>query len=199
MKVVPIVEGQGDVEAVPVLIRRVAAHCQVTVEVARPIRVARTRLLKSDEVERAVQLASQKAGPDGRVLILIDADDECPATLGPELARRAASARPDRPHHVVIAKREFEAWFIAAADSLRGRRSLALDLSAPADPEQIRGAKEWLGRHMTSGRGYRETVDQAALAAVFDLEAAREIPSFDKCYRELTLLVSGAAPPGPRR
>ena len=91
---------------------------------------------------------------------------------------------------VVLAKHEFEAWFLAAAESLRGFRSLDTSLSAPPDPESIQGAKEWLSGHMSGAGGYRETVDQPALAARFDLEKARAAPSFDKCYRELTRLLA---------
>ena len=43
MKVVPIVEGQGDVEAVPVLLRRLVAEAGVPAAVGRAIRVPRGR------------------------------------------------------------------------------------------------------------------------------------------------------------
>jgi hypothetical protein len=73
---------------------------------------------------------------------------------------------------------------------LRGRRGLAHDLNPPPDPEAIRGAKEWLGDHMTSGRRYQETLDQPALTASFDLSAARAVDSFDKCHREISRLLT---------
>ena len=90
---------------------------------------------------------------------------------------------------VVMAKKEYEAWFIAASESLRGTRRLVPDLNAPADPESIRGAKEWLSRHMPSNQPYAETTDQPALTAAFDLGAARRADSFDKCYREVASIV----------
>src|SRR5439155_15126670 len=110
------------------------------IQVPRPFRVPKDRLLRDGELERAVSQAAEDAGPDGRILILIDADDDCPATLGPRLLLRARNARPDRPTCVVLAKFEFESWFLASADSLRGIRSLRGDLDAPSDPESIRGA-----------------------------------------------------------
>jgi len=91
---------------------------------------------------------------------------------------------------VVLAKREFEAWFIAAAESLRSRRSLPDSLSSPEYPEAIRGAKEWLSRHMPAGTCYSETTDQAALTAIFDMQAARRADSFDKCFREIFRMLS---------
>lgn len=36
-----------------------------------------------------------------------------------------------------------------------------------------------------AGRTYRETLNQPALAAVFDLQAGSAAPSFDKMWREL--------------
>ena len=95
------------------------------------------------------------------------------------------------PIAVVMARREFEAWFLAAAGSLGGRRGLPGDVAAPPNPEDIRGAKEWLSQRIPSG-AYSPAVDQASLAAVFDLELARGAPSFDKCYRDVVSLLEAA-------
>jgi hypothetical protein len=185
-----IVEGHGDREAVPIVIRRLAAKLDPTaaIHVPSPIRIPKNKLLKPGELERAVELAARRIAGRGAVLILLDSDDDCPAQLGPKLLLRAISARRDVPLAVVIAKREFESWFLAAAESLRGHRGLANDLDPPSDPEAIRGAKEWLANRMTS-RHYVETLDQPALAACFDLEAARRADSFDKCNREIARLL----------
>jgi len=91
---------------------------------------------------------------------------------------------------VVLAKKEYEAWFIAAAQSLRGKCGLPQDLVGAPDPEIVRGAKEWLSRHMPRNRRYAETTDQAALTSVFDMQAARRADSFDKCYREIVRLLT---------
>lgn len=123
------------------------------------------------------------------MLVLVDADDDCAATLGPRLLDVRRTARPDLPVAVVLAVTEFEAWFLAAAESLRGQRSLADDLVPPEDPEAVRDAKGWLQRHRRDGLAYTETADQPALAAVFDLETARErSPSFDKLWRDVEKL-----------
>ncbi len=88
----------------------------------------------------------------------------------------------------MIANREFEAWLIASAESLRGIRGLRNDIVAPGQPEAIRGAKEWLSGRM-SGRTYRATRDQAALASRIDLQLARRAPSFDRFCREIERLI----------
>jgi hypothetical protein len=129
-----------------------------------------------------------RVGPGGRVLVLLDADDDCPANLARFLLERARG-HTDLDVSVVLAKREFEAWFLAAAESLRGRRGLSHDLSAPGHPEDVRGAKEWLSHRRTDGHAYSAPIDQPALASAMDLELARRAPSFDKCYREICRLL----------
>jgi hypothetical protein len=95
---------------------------------------------------------------------------------------------------VVLAMKEYEAWFIAAAESLRGQCGLPPDLVGDPNPESIRGAKEWLSRHMPGNRRYAETTDQATLTSVFDMQAARRAGSFDKCYREIVRLLTALRP-----
>ena len=141
-------------------------------------------------IEREVE-SNSWVGPSGGVLVLLDADDDCPAQLAPALLNRAQSARPDRRVSVVLAKREFEAWFLASAQSLAGNFGFLADMEAPADPEGVRGAKEWLSRHRPRGNPYKETVDQAVLTSAFDIGRARKhSPSFDKFCREIEALLS---------
>ena len=186
-----IVEGYGEVEAVPILIRRVAEslYPELLVDTLRPIRVSRNQIVKAGELERAVELAARKIGGHGGIFIILDSDDDCPARLGPKLLCRALEVRGDLPIAVVLAKREFEAWFLAAAESLRGHRGLKNDLQSPHNPEGIRGAKGWLRQRLESGETYRETLDQPALTASFDLDQARHADSFDKCYRDIVRLL----------
>lgn len=189
-----VVEGHGEVESVPILIRRVGAECRppVVPTVERPIRVPASKLRKVDELRRAVELAARRAGRGGSVLVLLDADDDCPAELGPTMLSQVAG-RDDVQVSVVVAKREYEAWLIGAAESLAGRRGLASDLTSPDDPESIRGAKEWLQARMSEGSTYSPTLDQPRLTAQFDLEAARQrADSFDKFVREIRRLIGCA-------
>lgn len=201
IRIAPIVEGHGECEAVPILISRIAERygATETLAVEHPIRRPRGTLLRSGELESAVELAARRVAPDGAVLILIDSDDDCPAMRGPELLVRARAARQDLPIAVVLAKREYEAWFLASAQSIRGHRGLAADLVAPADPERVRGAKEWLAQRMSSGHTYSATLDQPALTRVFDLDAARQAGSFDKCCRDVMRLIQECSARQPRQ
>ena len=187
-----IVGGDGEREAVPILIRRIALDIDpgLVPDVRPVLKVPESLLLKADEFERALEFAARKLAGRGGILVLLDCDDGCPAKDGPALLKRAACVRPEIPVKVVLAKREFEAWFLAAAESVRGQRGLPADLTAPTDPEAIRGAKEWLTNKMPDGRSYSETTDQPALASLFDMDAARRSDSFDKCYREVSQLLT---------
>jgi hypothetical protein len=101
------------------------------------------------------------------------------------------------PTAVVIAKREFEAWFLAALDSLRGHRGLLSQLPSVPDAEAVRDAKGFLTRCMVGTRAYSPVVDQPAFAALFDLELARSgSGSFDKFCRDVQRLfdTAGGAP-----
>ena len=161
----------------------------VLLDVQQPIRKPRSSLVHTaGELERAVELAALKTRPRGGVFVLLDSDDDCPATLAPDLLARAKSAGMGLPVSVILPQREFEGWFLAAAESLRGKRGLPADLTSPQNAEEIRGAKGWL-RERRSVRVYSETIDQPALTAIFDLNQARAAKSFDKCYRELRSLI----------
>ena len=191
VKIGCIVEGQGDVVAVPLLIRRIAAELYpaLAIDTPRPIRVHRNQVVKPNELEQEVKLAAQKISGQGAIFILLDSDEDCPAELGPALLHRALQVCPNLPIAVVLAKYEFEAWFLAAAESLRGQRGLQNNITPPSNPEAIPGAKEWLRDRMQSGKTYRSKRDQPALAALFDIEQARQADSFDKCYRDIVRLL----------
>ena len=187
-----IVEGRGDALAVPVLLRRIAEQVSPShaLKALPPIRVQRNSILKNGQLEKTVELAARQSGSQGRILVLLDADDDCPKQLAEEMLDRAKAARQDRIIRVVLAKREYEAWFLAAAHSVAGRRMIAKHVEPPSEPECVRGAKEWLSGHMPRGHAYSPTSDQPALTAIFDMQAARAAPSFDKLWRDATALLA---------
>ena len=192
MKLGVIVEGHGDAAALPILIQRLVARHQIPghIEILRPFRVPRSKLVKRQEIARAVEFVARQAGVEGPILIVADADDDCPAELGPTLAALAREARSDRHIGVVLAEREFETWFVASVTSLAGQRGLPADLERPNNPEALRGSKEWLSARMPTG--YSETLDQPAFAALMDLDQAMRVRSFARLARMLEKLLSPA-------
>lgn len=195
--VASIVEGDGEVAALPVLLRRLSqwrGPADHVVEVLTPIRVYKDRFLnRPDEFSRHLQLAAAKCGDVGWVLILFDADDDCPAEKGPTVLERAQAIIPHRRVAVVLANREYEAWFIAAAESLNGCRGFQCrEEDVLVEPETPRNAKGWVRDHMPAG--YGETTDQPAFSARFDLDLAHQRSrSFRKLCSEWDKNAAGAS------
>jgi hypothetical protein len=183
----PIVEGHGEVEAVPPLIHRIAASVMpaLSFKVRPPIRVkADSFLADTDYFRKHVSLAARwPAGQGGFVLILLDCEDDCPATLGPSIRDQARAVRPDVDYVVTLAYREFETWFIEAAPSLRGVAGLPGQLATPGNPTSIRDAKGWLSQHMP--HGYDPILHQTTMARCFDMHSARGNRSFDYFFRRV--------------
>lgn len=177
MALVPIVEGKAEVGSIPILMRRLG------IEVARPFRVKRNQVVRPGELERAVLQAIADRAPASAVLVLLDADDDCPAELAPALLRRCQEVTRV-PVSVVFAVRELEAWFLGGMESLRSHRGIRPDASYHQDPEARRGAKERVEALMAGS--YVDVTDQPALMAHLDIEAARlRCPSLDKLLRDL--------------
>lgn len=187
---VPIVEGQSEDRAIAVLLRRLCYACNVyDIHIARPFRVKRNRVVRPGELERTLTQAVRSRVGASMVLVLLDADEDCPATLAQELLERA-SATTDLPVKVVLPKTETETWILAAVESVRGVRGIREDAEAPPEPESIRNAKRALSDRMEGTRGYVATDDQPALLDALDLNlAAQRSPSFAKLRRDVASLV----------
>ena len=192
MKIQPVVEGHGEVRAFPKLLRRLTDAAQAwDVEIGRPVRRSRGKLVKQDGLALAVELARRQPGCEA-ILILIDGDNDCPAELCLRMKRWAESAARGRPCEVVIAHREYEAWFLAAVESLRGKRGIRRDALDHPAPEKPRDAKGQIRERMTVGRSYLETADQEPLSASFAFpDAYRNSRSFRKLAAAFGALLRG--------
>jgi hypothetical protein len=188
-RVISIVEGEGEVHALPVLLRRLAFGAGIfDIEFPPPIRVHRDRFLnRTEEFTRVIRLAARE---DGFILVLLDADADCAVQIAEKVATQAHGVASHRTVSVVVAVSEFEGWFLAAAESIAGHRGLAADIRTPPRPERIRDAKGWLSERMEQGR-YHEVSDQPALAKIFDVDAAAVASrSFRKFLKELEAVLS---------
>jgi hypothetical protein len=140
-------------------------------------------------LERAVEALTRQIGRDRPILVLLDADDHCPKELASDLKTRCRASHGDLRISIVIANKEYEAWFLAAAQSLSGFGGLAEHLNPPNDPESVRGAKEWLTSKMTSGQSYSPTRHQPVFSDRMDLSEARRAKSFRKFEKEISALL----------
>lgn len=188
--ILAIVEGQSEVESVPILLRRIRDQMQAfNIQIARPFRVKRNKVILNGQLERAINHGINDRGNIGAILVLLDANDDCPAELGPQLIERCRQTT-NLPVAVVLANKEMEAWFLGGKESLRGVRGIRTDAVPPPNPEGIQGAKERLTQNMEHGRRYLQVDDQPALAARVDFLVIKgRCPSFDKFLREVQNLI----------
>lgn len=195
LRVVPIVEGHGEQRAVRRLLERLWYELLggEFIDVLSPIRTPRQRLIqnKDEALTKAIGLgwrklaASHPAEVPSLVLILLDADHDPPCALGPRLLKQALEVRPDQDISCVLAKVEYETWFVAAAESLSDYLDVSATGDLPIDPEARGCGKRWIRDHFRQTR-YSETIDQPKLTAQMDLQACRKrSPSFDKLCRDL--------------
>ena len=195
-KIVPVVEGPGELDAVPELIRKVLREYQKSdVAVAHPKNAHGVGgLTVAGGLERFLRYALNEPGVSG-VLILRDADNECPYDLAQDLATRARALNAPVPVAVVVAKCEYEAWFLASIETIAG-----LDLDGRPgisggttcqDPEAQGDAKGWITRAMPGSRAYKETFDQLAMTRLLDIGVAhRNSRSFRRFCKAVVELCS---------
>lgn len=196
-KIASIVEGHGEVEAVPILLRRIVAHAAPDHAIVQttPIRVPRGKIVHANDLSRYVELARNKAGEHGAILILADEDEDCAKELVDSMFAMDMIQSCSVPIAIVFASRCFETWFVVSAKSFAGKRDFPENLVPPEKPEEIQNPKRWLEQHNNLNAGirrwsYKEPVDQPGLTADLDIEVARRNESFDKLYREVVRLLN---------
>ena len=144
--IVPIVEGPGDAEALPLMLRRILDERleRYDVEVAhgrKNVVTAGGRGQLKVNIEKFVLHAQRKPDCDS-ILILIDTDDDCcPINLAEDLRSRAESAGVTRPLQVVCAHHAYEAWFLASLDTIRAYLGLVPQATLIAAPENQHSPK----------------------------------------------------------
>ena len=200
--IVPIVEGQTEQGCVEQLLQRVWREllCRSErLQVVEPFRGRRGELVHpngvvlTDTVGKAFVKLKAKAKKDAQaellILILLDAEGDCPATLAPRLLKVARKALPTEISVCcVLAKRMLENWIVAGASTLAGVNGLPNPLPPRDRYEEINGAA-WLNkqrRRENKTQKYKKTVDAAVFIQRMNLQECREnSPSFDKLCRDL--------------
>lgn len=206
LRAVPVVEGHGEVAAVRILLDRIWRELigGEYVDILQPVRVPRSKLLRHDggrpearlneaELERAVTLAAHKLKQrqtpplPSLIVILLDANSDCPKELASQIVTVARAHAGMYPVDCVLAKPEYETWFVAAAESL-GKYLALSPPPIPDDPESANCRKKWVADRF---RGtYSETADQPKLTAAMDLESCRER---SRSFRKLCKILQSQA------
>jgi hypothetical protein len=204
LRIVPIVEGHGEVPAVRILLDRIwyeVVHGNA-LDILRPIRRPKSEFVRTqagmpdprvneDKLARAGQLAAnmlaskRSGGWRELILILIDADEFCPAEVAPQICASIRNAVGEIDCVCILAKKEYETWFVGAAESLQKFLNLGSEVAIPSAPEESGSGKNWIAERINRA-SYSETVDQPSMTKKMNLNQCRErCPSFDKLCREL--------------
>ena len=174
--IVPVVEGDGDAAALPELLIKILQqrYCRYDVSVAQ----GRTGVVKANSISKLeadlgkfLKHAQKKPGCKA-ILVLVDADNECPVGLAQSLAQRCEEVGASYPVHIVCARRSYESWFLASFRSIRGLHGIPTDASPPQNAEGIPDPKRWLSGLMPVGKKYKATTHQASFSRVIDIDLA---------------------------
>lgn len=189
--ILPIVEGDGDMAAVPVLLRRILhAHDRFDVQVLPPHKRGELPKVKAN-FERFFKAAALNGVP---VLCVLDFDcAQCVDAISDEqnLEHQAQKINPLIPFAACLIVKEFESLFLWDEKSTRqALPNIIKNTIFPINPEEIRPAKEWLSKVQPSGLAYKPTVHQAKLAAAVNLEVLRaNSPSYQRLEAAVMKLI----------
>ena len=148
------------------------------------------------ETRLDLYLEYAQRNPDcGAILILLDADDDCPVTLARHLWQRCQEIGTRCPVQVVCAHREYESWILASLETIRDRAGIPDNASFAGDADAVPNPKQWLTDRMGLGRAYKETTDQPSLSSRIDLELAQtNSRSFRRLCHAVEQLLEAAGP-----
>ncbi len=198
--IVPVVEGDGDVAALPGLLGRILLEMynrsDVLVAQGKSMVVnANGRSTLENRLEKFIRYAQNKPECDA-ILVLLDADDDCPVNLAQGILKRCEPLGLTIPVEIVCAHREYESWFLASLDTIRGRRGISDTATLSQNAEDIPDPKHWLTDHMPYGQAYKETTHQAALTQHMDIDMAHSNSrSFRRLCHALELLLDSTSSP----
>ncbi|KXB29191.1 hypothetical protein AT959_18570 [Dechloromonas denitrificans] len=196
-RLLPIVEGHGEIPAVPILIRNILATRGI--HDVQPLSAWRHGEYPSvaKKFDSIFLAAIKENAPILWVMDFDSKDHDCPVKEEQNLLARAESLRPGWPIKIAFLVKEYETLFLI--DETATRKvfpDIPAKTSFPENPENIRGAKEWLSKaRPSSGSAYKETVHQAKITAHLNFELLRARSSdFAHLERAVVELANSAVP-----
>lgn len=194
-RILPVVEGDGDVKAVPILVRRILhEHGLYDVDLL-PAQKRGDFPKVRGAFDNYFNAALKWNAPILWVMDFDCEDCECVAQESLALYRHASRIRPGWPFKVVFVPKEFETLFLLEQQAARDVLGIAQDYQFPDSPELIRGAKQVLSKALPSGRAYKEMVHQEKIAARLEMAMLRSVsPCFRHMENSIIFLVHTALP-----
>lgn len=174
-----VVEGDGDLEAVPLLLRRwfPVVGAPGCFPATNPIRCGDLpKIRRPGQLERFVELACSREDGDS-VVLLVDSEDDCPKDVVAELTQRVAeiAERYRKKVGIALMYREYETLFLFGLPELAEKFTHAdwalEDVDFDKDWESVRAAKGQVNRLLGKNYFYKETRDQARMTDALDIEA----------------------------
>ncbi len=193
MRLLPVVEGDGDRVAVPLLLRRMLEerhqvfNCKVLTPHVRG-ELPGVRRNFDNWFKTAIK---EQAG----ILWVLDfdcADCDCVKYEAESLKQRAQEIHADWPFEIAFLVKEFETFFLCDSESTRSvLKAIPAATIFPQDAETVRGAKEWLSGAMPKGVAYKPMTHQAKISAALRLDFLCEhSPSFSHLDNALQRLIT---------
>ncbi len=183
----PIVEGHGEVEAFPQLLRRIAGDFNVyDLRILRPIRAKRGDFNKQEKTTQLIKLAKSKIPTVPAVIIvLFDADTSCAKECAEQVRQWASTIIRDIPIFIVVPVQEYESWILGGLEGLKGYNHISSEPETFKYPEKIRNAKWRVSQQMVGNFSYSETIDQVKFSSQFSLpDAYSKCRSFRKLIKD---------------
>ena len=195
-RLLPIVEGDGDAKAVPVLLRRILAAQGIYDAKILPAHRRGEYPMVAKNFDSYFQAATKEKAA---ILWVLDFDAkgyDCPLKEAKCLLARAQALRPNWPLKIAFLVKEYETLFLFDEAASRAVfPDISAKISFPEVPEEIRDAKGWLSKSRPCGMAYKETVHQEKITSRlnFDLLRARSA-DFVHLERAVIELVNAVIP-----
>ena len=187
LKIVPIVEGDGEESTVPVLLRKILFELmRYDIQIAHPKNAhGRANLQRAGGVERFIRHAWKELDC-AVILILLDAEGECPLDIAKDFSTRIEAMGVMFPVVIVVANRMYETWLLASIATIAGHANLPAGLQPPPNVETVKNPKAWIDKRLPRGRSYKETQDQEAMTHHLDTTLARQARSFQRLLHAIS-------------
>lgn len=195
-RILLVVEGDGDVLAIPLLTRRLLHDNEIyDVRIESPPQkrhdVAHLKGKNWYNFDRYLQAAY---GWECPVMWTIDCDDDCALAVAREFSERAATIGVRQPLAFAFWVKEFESLFLADSETTKSVLGCEFK-NLPVYPEQKRGVKEFINSCLPAGRRYSETIEQEKVVSRLNFSVLRKTSrSFQHFEKALLWLVAQEGP-----
>jgi hypothetical protein len=192
-RILPIVEGDGELKAVPLLLRNLLSFHRLDETQILPAHKRGELPKVTARFDDYFRMALKE---NAAILLVLDFDCEycdCPYQEAEKLYQRAHAIRSNWPFKIAFLVKEFECLFLAEKQAAAKVLAFPPATAFPEQPETIRDAKGWLSKALPKGSSYKPTIHQDKITARLDFEKLRAT-SADFRHLEKALLHLERAP-----